>query len=264
MAVARTLIELRGAGFRFGEHTVFSGIDLDIYAGEVLTVLGPNGCGKSTLLRCIGGALALAAGSARIDGIEIASLDPAARARRIGFLFQQHAPSFPFTVLEVVTMGRTPYLGLFGAPSAKDVVVAKETLERVGLGELRDRPYTGLSGGERALVLLARTLAQQPDLILLDEPTSHLDFRNQVIALRTIGALAAQGVTMITTTHDPNHAFLLPGRALLMSPHGAMVTGPASEVITDRTLSATYGIDISVFAVSRREQPGELRFCSPW
>jgi iron complex transport system ATP-binding protein len=264
MAVAKPLIEVRGATFRYGTQAVFSALDLDVFRGEVLTVLGPNGCGKSTLLRCIGGALALAHGSVRIDDVDISQLDAAARARKVGFLFQQHSPSFPFAVIDVVTMGRAPHLGLFDSPSLQDVRLAEDALDKVGMRHLSKRPYTELSGGELQLILLARTLVQQPDVILLDEPTAHLDFRNQVQSLKTIGALAGKGVTMIMATHDPNHAFLLPGRVLMMQPRGAIRTGLASEVITDSTLTATYGIDVAVFRAPRRSGAGEMRFCSPW
>jgi iron complex transport system ATP-binding protein len=264
MALAPPLIEIRAAAFRYGEREVFSGIDLDVFRGELLSILGPNGCGKSTLLRCIGGALALQAGTVRLGQTDIATLDAAARARRIGFLFQNHIPSFPFPVLDVVSMGRAPYLGLFGVPSAKDIVLAERALDRVGVLHLKDRPYTEVSGGERQLVLLARTLAQQPDVILLDEPTSHLDLKNQVRSLRAIGELAAQGVTMIMTTHDPNHALQFPGRVVMMKPGGAIVAGLTSKVITDAELSATYGIDIAVLKAPRPTGQGEIKFCSPW
>lgn len=264
MAVTPPLIEVRGAAFHYAEHCVFSAVDLDIVRGEVLTVLGPNGCGKSTLLRCIAGQLALSRGTVRIDNVDVSSLEAGARARKIGFLFQHHLPSFPFRVLDVVSMGRAPHLGVFGVPGSKDVDLAEQALARVGVHHLKDRLYTQLSGGELQLVLLARTLVQQPDIILLDEPTSHLDFRNQTLSLRTIGALAADGVTMVMTTHDPNHAFLLPGRVLLMQPGGAILTGLASDIITDRTLSATYGIDITVYPIARRTGSGELKFCSAW
>ncbi|HEY5264692.1 MAG TPA: ABC transporter ATP-binding protein [Steroidobacteraceae bacterium] len=270
------LIEVRGAAFRYGDRQVFTGLDLDVQRGEMLSILGPNGCGKSTLLRCIGGALTLNAGTVRLGQIDIAGLDAGARARRIGFLFQHHIPSFPFPVLEVVSMGRAPHLSLFGVPSSKDAQLAEEALERVGILHLKDRPYTEVSGGERQLVLLARTLVQQPDVILLDEPTSQLDFKNQALSLKIIGALAAQGVTMIMTTHDPNHALLFPGKVAMMKPGGVMLTGPASDVITDANLTATYGIDISVYTVPRRAGvggvgadardagAGEIKLCSPW
>jgi iron complex transport system ATP-binding protein len=258
------VVEVRGAAFSYADRPIFQGLDLDVFRGEVLTVLGPNGCGKSTLLRCIGGALTLQEGSIRIGGADLKALDPAARARKIGFLFQDHVPSFPFTVLDVAVMGRTPHLSFFGAPSSKDVAIAIEALDRVGMLHLKDRPYTDLSGGERQLVLLSRTLVQRPEIVLLDEPTSHLDFKNQVQCLRAVGGLAAKGVTMIMTTHDPNHAFLFPGRAVLMSRGESLAAGPAADIITGAALSAAYGIPIEVISVPRRTGPGEFRFCTPW
>ena len=257
------LIEIRGAGFSYGQQAVFGGVDLDVYPGEVLTILGPNGCGKSTLLRCIGGVLALDQGAVRFEKVDLSN-DVRARARRIALLFQDHTPSFPYPVLDVVSMGRTPYLSAFGVPSPQDITIAEEALEQVGMSHLKNRPYTELSGGERQLVLLARTLAQQPAVILLDEPTAHLDFKNQVRSLQQIGALAGRGVTMIMTTHDPNQAFLFPGRAALMRPGGSLAVGPAAEVITTESLSAAYGIDVAVLSIERRESLGEMKFCSPW
>jgi iron complex transport system ATP-binding protein len=264
MAEAEPLLEVRGAAFKYGRRTIFTSIDLDVYAGEVLTILGPNGCGKSTLLRCIGGALTLAEGTVRFGNDDLSSLEPAVRARKIGFLFQDHTPTFPFTALEVASMGRTPYLSIFGTPSPRDTALAEAALDTVGIRHLKDRPYTELSGGERQLVLLSRTLAQQPDVILLDEPTAHLDLKNQVLCLKTLGALAAQGRSMIMTTHDPNHAFLFAGRVVLMKPDGSILAGAASDVLTDATLSMIYGTDIAVFSVARRAGHGQLRFCSPW
>jgi iron complex transport system ATP-binding protein len=263
MAIGAALIRVRGAAFRFGRRDVFSGLDLDVHPGEVLSILGPNGCGKTTLLRCLGGALALAEGSVTLGGTDIAGLDAGARARRIGFLFQQHVPSFPFRVLDVVAMGRAPHLGLFGSPSAKDMALAEQALERVGMHGVQARPYTDLSGGERQLVLLARTLVQAPDVILLDEPTAHLDVKHQMLCLQTLVALAAQGLTLVMTTHDPNHALLCGGRVALMH-HGRFIAvGAAADVVTDAGLTATYGIAMAVFAVPRRSGPGELRLCSP-
>jgi iron complex transport system ATP-binding protein len=264
MALAEPLIEIRGATFGYGGRVVFKSLDLDVFRGELLSILGPNGCGKSTLLRCIGGALTLNAGTARLDRTDIPNLGVRARARRIGFLFQNHAPSFPFPVLDVVSMGRAPHLGMFGVPSGADIALCEAALGRVGILHLKERPYTELSGGERQLVLLARTLAQQPDVILLDEPTSHLDLKNQVQSLKTIGELAAHGVTMIMTTHDPNHALQFQGRVVLMKPGGVIVTGRTADVVTEAELSATYGIDIGLYSVPRRTGPGELTLCNPW
>jgi iron complex transport system ATP-binding protein len=153
---------------------------------------------------------------------------------------------------------------MFGVPSRTDIALSQQALDRVGVLHLKDRPYTEVSGGERQLVLLARTLAQQPDVILLDEPTSHLDLKNQVQSLKTIGELAADGVTMIMTTHDPNHALQFPGRVVMMKPGGAIVTGLTAEVVTEAELSATYGIDIGLFSVPHRTGSGQLTLCNPW
>jgi len=258
------LLRMRGAAFRYGTREVFAGLDLDVFRGEVLTILGANGCGKSTLLRCLGGALALNAGSVGFDGADLAALDAGARARRIGFLFQQHTPSFPFKVIDVVGMGRAPHLGVFGGPSVKDLELAAQALERVGMLALRDRPYTEISGGERQLVLLARTLAQAPEVILLDEPTAHLDLRHQVQTLQTVGALAAQGVTMVMTSHDPNHAFLFPGRVAMMAEGSWVSIGRAAEAITPATLAATYGIEVGIASVPGRGGAAAIPVCSPW
>jgi iron complex transport system ATP-binding protein len=261
--VTDPLIRAREVSFRYGQREILRNLDLDVHRGEVLSVLGPNGCGKTTLLRCIAGMLTPNGGSIRMGGDEVHALAPPARARRMGFLFQDHSPAFPFAVSDVVLMGRAPHLGLFGFPGARDSARADAALDRVGLLHLKDRPYTRLSGGERQLVLLARILAQEPEVILLDEPTAHLDVRNQVLTLRMVRALATDGMTMIMTTHDPNHALWLGGRAALMKDGRFMAVGPASDVMTEAALTATYDVDVAVFSApsgtgSRR------RVCSAW
>jgi iron complex transport system ATP-binding protein len=264
MAVAEPLICVRAASVRYGRREVLQNVTLDVHRGEVLSVLGPNGCGKTTLLRCIAGAVAPSGGSVRVGGDEVLSLDPPARARRIGFLFQDHMPSFPFAVRDVVLMGRAPHLGFFGFPGANDRALAGKALERVGILDLSDRPYTQLSGGERQLVLLARILVQNPEVILLDEPTAHLDVRNQVLTLQMVRALARDGMTMIMTTHDPNHALWLGGRAALLR-HGRIVAvGPASEVMTEAALSATYDVDVKVLAAPPGMGAAGPGVCTAW
>ena len=258
------LMEVRGAGFKYAAQTIFEALDLNVSAGEVLTVLGANGCGKSTLLRCLAGTLRLSAGSVRIGGEELAGLDSTSRAKKVAILFQEHQVTFPFSALDIVTMGRTPYLSTFGSPSAQDREAAARALEEFGLLHVKDRAYTELSGGERQLVLLCRTFVQQPDVILLDEPTAHLDFKNQVRCLHMIGMLAERGVAVVLTSHDPNHAFLFPGRALLMQLNRELVSGTPSEIINRASLAATYGIDVGVFSVERPPPAKDLTFCSPW
>jgi iron complex transport system ATP-binding protein len=262
--MSKRLVEVRNASFKYAERVIFEALGLDLSAGEVLTVLGANGCGKSTLLRCLAGALKLCEGSIRIAGEELARLDASARARKVAILFQEHQATFPFSALDVVTMGRTPYLSALGAPSRHDRQLAERSLEEFGLLHLKDRAYTALSGGERQLVLLCRTLVQQPEVILLDEPTAHLDFKNQVRCLKLIGALAGRGVALVLTSHDPNHAFLFPGRALLMQANRSILIGAPSEIITSASLAATYGIEVGVFSIPRAPPLQGLTVCSPW
>lgn len=242
------LLTLRRAAFAYGAQDVFRDLDLDVFAGEVLSILGPNGCGKSTLLRCLAGASALREGTVRLAGADLAQLDVAARARRVGILFQQHTPSFPFRVLDVVAMGRAPHLGVFGAPAARDMALAEEALNRVDMAHLAGRPYTELSGGERQLVLLARTLVQKPEVIVLDEPTSHLDLKYQVLCLKIIAALAADGIAIVMTTHDLNHVFLFRGRVALMQRGGALTTGLPRDVVTEASLARVYELPVGVAA----------------
>ena len=257
-------IEARDATFRYADRAIFAALDLEVRYGEVLTVLGANGCGKSTLLRCLGGALTLHTGAIRIGGRDLPSFDAAERARLVGFLFQDHQPTFPFTVFEVILMGRTPHMHRFGGPTRQDQQLALETLDEIGMSRLKDRPYTELSGGERQLVLLGRALVQRPEVILLDEPTAHLDLTNQVRCLKLIRALSARGIAIVMSSHDPSQAFLFPGRALLMGQDGTVTVGVAAEIIDRASLSATYGVHVDVYTVPRGPPTGDLTICSPW
>jgi iron complex transport system ATP-binding protein len=257
-------IKLKDGAFSYGEHKVFNGLNLEVFPGEVLCLLGPNGCGKTTLLRCLGGALKLQEGTVWLNGKNIAAFGVIELARSIGFLFQEHSAPFPFSVLEVVSMGRAPYLGLFASPSAKDMAQAELALSRVGMLHLKERPYTEISGGERQLILIARTLAQEPQVMLLDEPTSHLDFKNQALCLQMINKLAEQGISMIMTTHNPNHALMFPNTVAMMNEGRFVATGKAGEVVTEDTLRATYGIDVKVFSVPDPNGNGTLKMASPW
>jgi iron complex transport system ATP-binding protein len=202
-------------------------------------------------------------GSVEIGGDDVHTLAPRARARRIGFLFQDHAPTFPYAAHDVVLMGRAPHLGFLGFPGEHERVLADAALERVGVSHLKDRPYTRLSGGERQLVLLARILVQEPEVILLDEPTAHLDVRNQVLTLRIVRTLAKTGMTMIMTTHDPNHALWFGGSAALIKNGRFLAVGPAAEVMTEARLTETYDVDVAVFSIPS-QTADDARMSTAW
>jgi iron complex transport system ATP-binding protein len=236
----------RSLSIGYRDRVVGRALDVSLAQGEVLALLGPNGSGKTTLLKTLLGILAPLAGAALIDGAPIASYAAAERARRIAYVPQSHVPSFAFTVETVVLMGRTAHGSLFSAPSAADRAVAGRALERLGIAALRARPYTMISGGERQLVLLARALAQEPQFIVLDEPTASLDFGNQGKVMSEIRALAASGHGILFTTHDPNHALRAADRAFLMRDGQRLAEGRVREVLTRARLQSLYGAPIEM------------------
>lgn len=197
-------ISIRSASFSYGQKAIWQDINLDVEKGETLCLLGPNGCGKTTLLNCIHGNLSLRSGSIKIDGRDVKSMTVTEVAKKMGYVFQEHSAPFPYTSLEVVRMGRAPHLGLIQAPSRQDTELARSIMEEMGKSHLASQRYTNISGGERQLVLIARTLCQEPEIILFDEPTSHLDYKNQALVLQTMSRLANKGLTIIMTSHFPN------------------------------------------------------------
>jgi iron complex transport system ATP-binding protein len=224
----------------YSDRIVGRGLDVTLAQGEVLALLGPNGGGKTTLLKTLLGILAPIAGTALIDGRSLGTYPIRELARRIAYVPQAHTPTFAFTVETVVLMGRTARGGLFSRPSAGDHAVAARSLRQFGIAHLAQRPYTMISGGERQLVLLARALAQEPQFIVLDEPTASLDFGNQGKVMREIRALAASGHGVLFTTHDPNHALRAADRAFLLRDGQRVAEGKVSDVLTRDQLEALY------------------------
>lgn len=236
--------------FGYRGHRVGSGVTLELAAGEVLCLLGPNGSGKTTLFKTLLGVLPPQAGVAMIAGRDVRQLSRDAVARQISYVPQAHAALFPFTVLETVLMGRTAHLGWFAAPSVRDRQAAIAAIERMGIAHLADAIYTRISGGERQLVLIARALAQEARLVIMDEPTANLDFGNQVRVLERIRGLADEGIGVLLSTHDPDHAFLCADRVAMLRRGRLMVCGAPAVVMTADHLQQLYGVDIAVTAVA--------------
>ena len=197
-------------------HAVGSGFELRLEPGQVLALLGPNGGGKTTLLKTLLGLLRPLGGQVELDGQPLHTLSAAARARRLAYVPQSHVGAFAFSVADLVLMGRTAHGSLFAAPSVHDRAVAQAAIERLGIAHLAARPATMISGGERQLALIARALAQEAQLMVLDEPTAALDFGNQGKVMREIRRLADEGLGVLFTTHDPNHATRFADQALLI------------------------------------------------
>src|SRR5581483_1975209 len=224
----------------YSGHVVGRGLDVALATGEVLALLGPNGGGKTTLLKTLLGLLAPQAGDVRLADRPLSAYSDRERARLLAYVPQSHFATFAFTVETVVLMGRTAHGNLFSRPSGADRDAAVRALARFGIDHLRERPYTELSGGERQLVLLARALAQEPQFIVLDEPTASLDFGNQGKVLREMRALAASGHGVLFTTHDPNHALRAADRAFLLRNGVRVAEGGVREVLTRERLEQLY------------------------
>jgi iron complex transport system ATP-binding protein len=252
------MLAARDLAFGYPGHPVGHDVTLSLKAGEVVCLLGPNGGGKTTLFKTLIGLLKPQGGSVAIDGEDIAHWSPRRLAQVIGYVPQAHAGYFPFTVEDVVLMGRTAHVGLFAAPSPRDRAVAQEALDTLGLTKLADQVYTRISGGERQLVLIARALAQQPRILVMDEPTANLDFGNQLRVLAQVSALARGGMTVVLSTHDPDHAFHVADRVAML--HGGRLVrlGPPDEAVTRDSLREVYGVEIEVVAIA-----GGRRVCVP-
>lgn len=230
----------------YGARVVASGIDLVVEPGEVLCLLGPNGGGKTTLLRTLLGLLRPLGGRVTVDDRDAATLSRAELARHLAYVPQIPMSAFPFTVRDMTLMGRAARLSPLATPSAEDRRVADAALATLGVAHLADRAFTEISGGERQLTLIARALAQEAGIVIMDEPTASLDFGNQARVLGRVRALADAGHSVILTTHDPNHTFLCADRVAILHQGRLADLGAPEEVVTGERLRQVYGVDVVV------------------
>jgi iron complex transport system ATP-binding protein len=240
------MLEARGLGFGYGAKAVGRGVDLEVRPGEVMCLLGPNGSGKTTLFKTMLGLLPAQAGEVRLDGRVLAALPRSAVARRVAYVPQAHSAQFPFSVLDMVVMGRTAHLGPFASPSEGDRRKAAAALATLGIADLAGAEYTRISGGQRQLALIARSLAQEAPAIVMDEPTASLDFGNQVLLLAEVRRLASRGLAIVLSTHDPDHAFSVASRVALLDGGRLVARGTPHEVLTPERLRAVYGVRVAV------------------
>lgn len=235
-------LRLEEVSFEYGGRSAIRKVSLELVRGEVVAILGPNGAGKSTLLKCIANLYLPKSGAVSYKGKLLQNYSPRQRARMIGFVPQHFSPSIPMTVLEVVLMGRTPHLR-WGITTG-DLVQVERILNELKLTSLAKRYISELSGGERQKVMLARALAQQPEVMLLDEPITGLDIRHQLEALNTIQTLVRKNNTSaVMVLHDLELASRYADRIILMKQGEVYATGHPSAVLTEQNLQQVYGIE---------------------
>jgi iron complex transport system ATP-binding protein len=225
-----------------GKH-VLRGVSFELRPGEVLGLLGRNGAGKTTLLRAAAGALAPTSGDVRLGGRRLSAYSRRELARAIAVVPQDLHVPFPFRAGELVLMGRAPHQPLFGFDGDRDVSRALTAMERMGVRELADRPIFELSGGERQLVMFARALAQEPELLLLDEPTAFLDLRHRLEVLQVVRELASRGRSALVVSHDLGLAARACDRLLLLADGRVAASGPPREILTPEVLRQVFGIE---------------------
>lgn len=241
-----TLLSIDNLNFSYGTAATLREISLRVAPGEIYCLLGPNGCGKTTLIDCVLGQHPLKSGAISLGSRPIQTLKPAEVASQIAFVPQLHAKTFPYSVFEIVLMGRTFATGTFSSPDRRDREIAREAIAMTGLEEIAQKPYTQISGGELQLVMIARALAQKAKLIIMDEPTSHLDFKNENEILNLICALTrTEGLSFLLTTHDLNHPLYfensgMPVRVGIMEQGRLIAQGLPSEVLTSDTIERLY------------------------
>jgi ABC transporter related len=245
------------------EHLILNDISLEVNSGEIVCVLGPNGTGKTTMLRCLLGFNKPSKGKITIDGKQMHELGVKNRAKCLAYVPQYSSLSFPYTVKEVVLMGRTAYLS-YGMPFSKvDYDFAIKIIDRLGISHISDSLYNELSGGQKQMVLLARALTQDAKILIMDEPTANLDYSNQVKMLETIKQLVNEGYGILMTSHFPDHAFLTESRVILMKGGKKLYDGNPDEIITTESLTNLYQTSVEVSEINIKAYEKSIKVCVP-
>jgi len=252
-------VEVSGLSFSYGERAVLSGVSFTVPDGCLCSILGRNGTGKSTLLRCMLGLLRGYTGSVRVGGEDVRHMRPTALARKVAYIPQSHYPAFNYSVLDMVLMGACAHKEGFASPGRREEEAARAALERLGLSDFAGRDYLKLSGGERQLVLIARALAQQSRVLLLDEPAASLDFGNQTTVMARLRALAREGYTVIQTTHSPEQAYMVSDKLLAMRGGRVIADGAPRDVLDAALVEQLYGVRARIESL----RGDRVRVCVP-
>lgn len=246
-----TILEAKDLYFSYGKNSpaILQGVNMQIPAGKICGLFGPNGCGKTTLFRCCLNFLKTTQGAIELFGKPLTSFTPAHLAQHVAYVPQSHQQALPFSVREMVAMGRSPHMGIVPKLSAKDREIIDHVITKIGLTPIAEKSYSDLSGGQRQLVLVARALAQQAALIFLDEPTSSLDFANQLLVWEALLPIAAEGVGIFICCHDPNHILWFCDHVVMMKEGRVIGQGSTPSIMTQENLQTLYGEHVAMKTV---------------
>ena len=241
---AAPLLKIEGGSFAYkGGPQILKDINIEVEPGEILAVLGPNGSGKTTMLRCMMDMLHWQSGRSLLDGEDIRGIPASTLWKKMAYVPQAGTAATSYTAFQTVLIGRSSRIGAFSSPTEEDMKVAERVMERLGISHLADKPCHTISGGELQMVLIARAMAAEPKLLVLDEPESNLDFKNQLIVLDTMTALAAEGVACVFNTHYPSHALQRAGKSLMLSKEGWSLFGDTTGVVTEDNIRRAFGVE---------------------
>lgn len=252
-------LEVKNLSFSYGDRLIIDDISFKVQDNQLISVLGPNGVGKSTLFKCILGLLKKYKGNIFVAGKNIKDFNISEMAKLIAYIPQAHYPSFNYSVFNMVLMGTTVQVSSVSSPGKKQIELAETALERLGINHLKDRGYMQISGGERQLVLLARALVQEAKILILDEPTSNLDFGNQIKVLEQIKDLTKEGYTVIQSTHNPDQTFLFSDTILAMKEGRILKWGKPEDIFSEDLIQSLYDVDVDVQSL----YDDKVRVCIP-
>ncbi|MDQ7095677.1 ABC transporter ATP-binding protein [Desulfosporosinus sp. PR] len=258
------MLSVKGLSYCYRpERMILQDISFSLASQDILCLLGPNGTGKTTLLRCLLGLNKMKSGSIEINGCDITKLSASKRAKMMSYVPQATTMAFPYEAREVVLMGRVTHLATGGRPTNRDRDLADQAMERLGILPMSRALFNEMSGGEKQMVLVARALAQQAGIMIMDEPTASLDYSNQVKMLRVIKSLAAEGYSILMTSHFPDHAFLACNKAVLMRDGLFMAQGTPDDVVTTGNLSKLYATPVCVTTATLPPRNEVTKVCIP-
>lgn len=255
------MLEVRNLSFSYGKHQVLNDISFTLDQGEMIAVLGANGAGKSTMFRCLLGLFRNYSGKVLLDGKSVLEMNRRELAKNAAYIPQAEAPVFNYTVMDTVLMGTTGTLSPVSSPGEEQIEITQCALRALGIDTLAERGIQEISGGERQLAFLARALAQQSGLFVMDEPTANLDYGNQQLVLRHVRKLTEDGYTVLMSTHNPEHALQYATKVMILKNRELFAYGDASEVLTEETIWEVYGMRVVI--IKKEIEGKEVRTCIP-